>query len=254
MPYCRQAWTVTDYNRLMAPSISPSTQARFHRLADDLRRVFGQRFVALVAYGPRRGAAFATQIGPDDLDALAPLVETWHRDHLATPLVMTPDELRRSLDAFPLEFQTMLDSHVLIDGADPFAGVRIDTDDLRRACEVQAKSHVVHLRQGWLEAHGHSEELGHLAERSAGPFRALLAQAARLSGEPADTDDQIIAFAERAIHLPADLGRDLLHVLHVAQPDNPEAPASKARLAARLGEYLAATERLWALVDGWTPR
>jgi len=230
----------------MAPWLSPLAQARFRRLAADLRRVFDRRFVALIAYGPHRGAAFAANIDPADLDAMGALVETWHRDHLATPLVLTPDELRRSLDAFPLEFQAMLDRHVLVDGEDPFAGVRIDARDLQRACESQAKGHLVHLRQGWLEARGHAEDLTQLAARSAGPFRTLLAHVARLSGDPADTDEALLAFGEQAIHLPADLGRDLLSV--------DERPEAGARVAARLGDYLAATERLWAFVDAWTPR
>jgi hypothetical protein len=230
----------------MAPWLSPVTQARFRRLADDLRRVFDRRFVALIAYGPHRGAVFAASIEPADLDAMSALVETWHRDRLATPLVLTRDELGRSLDAFPLEFQAMLDRHVLIDGEDPFAGVRIDARDLQRACEVQAKGHLVHLRQGWLEAHGHPEDLAQLAARSAGPFRTLLAHVARLSGEPADTDEALVAFGERAIQLPADLGRDLLSV--------DERPEAAPRVAARLSDYLAATERLWVFVEAWTPR
>jgi hypothetical protein len=230
----------------MAPWLSPLAQARFRRLADDLKRVFDRRFAALVAYGPHRSAVFATSIEPADLDAMGALVETWHRDHLATPLVLTPDELRRSLDAFPMEFQAMLDRHVLIEGDDPFVGVRIDERDLQRACEIQAKGHLVHLRQGWLEAHGHGEDLAQLAARSAGPFRTLLAHVARLSGEPSDTDEALVAFGARAIHLPADLGRDLLSV--------DERPEAGPRVAARLGDYLAATERLWAFVDAWKPR
>src|SRR5215472_3852480 len=137
----------------MAPALSPSTLARFRRVSTDLRRVFGPRFVALIAYGPHRSAAFARQIEAADLEAMAALVETWHRDHVATPLVMTPDELHRSLDAFPLEFRAMVDQHVLIDGTDPLADLHIDPADLRRACEIQAKGHLVHLRQGWLETH-----------------------------------------------------------------------------------------------------
>lgn len=230
----------------MAPSLSPSTQARFERVAADLTRVFTDRFVAFLAYGPHRSAVFARTVEPADLDAMAALVETWHRDHLATPLVMTPEELRRSLDAFPLEFRAMIDGHVLIAGTDPFAQVEISPADLRRACEIQAKSHVVHLRQGWLEAHGHAEDLADLAARSAGPFRTLLAEVARLSGDPVDSTEALIAFAERAIALPADVGRDLLTI--------EEHPEASKRLATRLPEYLAATERLWGFVDGWAPR
>jgi len=236
----------SDYNRDMATWLSPTAQSRFRRLAADLRRVFGPRFVSLVAYGPHRSAVFAETVEPGDLDAMGALVDTWHRDHLATPLVMTVDELSRSLDAFPLEFQAMLDRHEVIDGTDPLTAIRIDAADLRRACEVQAKSHLVHLRQGWLEAHGHPQELAHLAARSAGPFRALLIQVARLSGETAETTDELAAFAERTMHLPAPLGRDVLAA--------DEGADASARVATRLAEYLTAAERLWTHVDGWSPR
>jgi hypothetical protein len=230
----------------MATWLSPTAQSRFRRLAGDLRRVFGPRFVSLVAYGPHRSAVFAQSIEPGDLDAMSALVETWHRDHLATPFVITPDELSRSLDAFPLEFQAMLDRHEVIDGSDPLAGIRIDPADLRRACEMQAKSHLVHLRQGWLEAHGHSHELAHLAARSAGPFRALLIQVARLSGEQAESVEELAAFAERTMQVPAGLGRDVL-----AADDGSDA---SERVAKRLAEYLTAAEHLWAYVDRWSAR
>lgn len=230
----------------MVPPLSPSTQARFRRVALDLRRIFADRFVALVAYGPHRSVAFARRVEPADLEAMSSLVETWHRDHVATPLVMTPDELHRSVDAFALELQAMVDHHVVIDGDDPLLDVRISVADLRRACAVQAKSHLVHLRQGWLDTRGHATELAELAGRSAGPFHNLLFQVARLLGEPADTMEALVGFAQRTIELPPEIGRDLLSV--------DEHPDASARLAGRLGEYLAATERLWTLVDGWTTR
>jgi hypothetical protein len=225
------------------PTISPTRQARFQRLAADLRRVFGARFVALVAYGSHAAAVFATRVEAGDLDAMAALAGAWHHDNLAPPLVMTPDEFRRSLDAFPLEYQSILDNHVLIDGEDPFVGASVSPADLRRGCEVQAKSHLVHLRQGWLESHGHADELTHLAGHSATPFRTLLKHVARLSGHPHDTADDLTAFAGHATGMPADLARDLLTV--------DEHPEAAARVARRLPEYLKAVERLWAFIDSW---
>jgi hypothetical protein len=230
----------------MATTLSPTRQARFRRLATDLRRVFGDRFVALVAYGGHTAAAFATRIDPADLDAMATLTGAWHHDGLATPLVMTPDEFRRSLDAFPLEYQAILDHHILIDGENPFDGAAVAPADLRRACEVQAKSHLVHLRQGWLEAHGHAEELTHLAGHSAMPFRTLLSHVARLSGEPHQTADDLVVFAGRVTGMPADLARDLFTV--------DEHPEAAHRVSHRMADYLAAAERLWAFVDAWGAR
>lgn len=205
--------------------------------------MFGDRFVALVAYGSNASLAFASAIRSDDLDALSSLVEAWHRDELATPLVITPAEFRRSLDAFPLEYQAVLDRHVVIAGEPPFAGVEVRPEDLRRACEAQARSHLIHLRQGWLQAAAHERQMIELLVNSAGPFQALISNVARLRGSPHGTDEQLVAFAETAIGMPASIVRAVL--------DLDTHPEHGRALLPRLSEYLAATEQLWDFVDVW---
>ena len=59
--------------------------------------------------------------------------------------------VRESLDAFPLEFGAILADHAVVSGASPFDGLTVDAADLRRACEVQARSHLLHLREGYIE-------------------------------------------------------------------------------------------------------
>ena len=215
-------------------------------MAADLRRVFGARFVALVASSHHTVAAFVWSIGPDDLDALGSLVESWTRERLPPPLLMTPDEFRRSLDTFPAEYQALLDHHVVIDGVPPFDGVRINPDDLRRACEAQARGHLIHLRQGWIDAHGDTRRLEALIIRSAAPLRIVLANLAQLQGEDHRDDASLASFAERAAGMSAALVRAVLAL------DTNSAAAHT--LVPRLREYLSDTERLWAFVDGWRPR
>jgi len=215
-------------------------------MAADLQRVFGSRFVGLAAYGQNAGVGFVDALAADDLQAMRSLVETWHRDGLATPLVMTVDEFNRSLDAFPLEYQAMIDTHVVIAGRMPFASVRIDATDLRRACEAQARSHLIHLRQGWLESGSHESQLADLVVRSAAPFHALLANVARLSGAPHTAVDDLNRFAEQTIGMPAGIARDVLDLnVH---------PEHGRQVRARLGDYLAAAERLWNFIDTWRAR
>lgn len=212
-------------------------------MAADVTRILGDRLVSVVAYGPATAAVFATDITADDLHALSVLVEAWHKDGLATPLVLTTDEFHRSLDAFPLEYQAMLDRHAVIAGRDPLADVRIRPDDLRRACETHARGHLLHLRQGWLEAAGHEDRLADLIARSAPPLRALLGNVMRLSGTPASGPDALAEFAAKTIGMPGDLVQAVLAA--EAHPDR------RHSLVPRLGEYLDAAERLWAFVDQW---
>jgi hypothetical protein len=227
-------------------ALAPSTKRAYLGMAADLQRVFGSRFVGLAAYGQNASVGFVDALAADDLQAMRSLVETWHRDGLATPLVMTVDELNRSLDAFPLEYQAMIDTHVVIAGRMPFAAVQIDAADLRRACEAQARSHLIHLRQGWLESGSHESHLADLVVRSAAPFRALLANVARLSGAPHDTFDDLNRFAEQTIGMPVGIARDVLDLN--AHPEHGH------QVRARLGDYLAAAERLWNFIDTWHAR
>lgn len=223
--------------------LSPAARQAMARLADDLTRVFGNRFVGLVAYGPTRTAAFASAIYADDIEALSAIHERWHRDGLDTPLLITPDEFTRSLDAFPVEYQAMLDRHTLIAGRSPFTDARPAEVDLRRACEVQAKSFLIHLRQGWLQAADHGHEKTQLMAESAAPLRALIGNIARLQRAAHSTDQDIVAFAGTIPGVSTGLVAGILSL---------DARANRAeQCAPRLNECLALAERLWAYVDGW---
>lgn len=234
------------YNVSVPLSLPAASSRALNRLAADFQRVFGGRFIALVAYTSRASLAFVDRVAADDLEALATLVETWHRDDLATPLVMTPEEFRRSLDAFPLEYQAILDHHIVIAGTSPFDHAKVDATDLRRAVEAHAKGHLIHLRQGWVQAAGHREEIAELIEHSAAPLRALLTNVARLHDTSAQTDPELASFSEKMIGMPADLVGAIL-----ALQTHPE---GRARLVARMPDYLDAAERLWKFVDNWRAR
>src|ERR1051325_4520497 len=106
----------------MSPVLDAAERRAYERMASDLTRIFGDRFVSLVASPAGAVAAFATTIGADDLDAIGSLASAWRHDGGALPLIVTVDEFTRSLDTFPIEFQTLLDNHVVIAGRPPFDG------------------------------------------------------------------------------------------------------------------------------------
>src|SRR4051812_24305536 len=163
-------------------------------LERELREIFGARLKSLVVYGMRSGQRSADDHAPahahsaapsrtlavvegmtrDDLRACALRVDHWHERALATPLFVAAHEFDRSLDAFPLEFGAILADHLLVSGTNPFAASKVDASDVRRACEVQARSHLLHLREGYLETRARADALSDLIVQSAPAFAALV--------------------------------------------------------------------------------
>ena len=218
----------------------------------DLRALFGSRFRSLVAYRDASGASKAPTptlavvdgLTPDDLRACADRVASWHEAGLATPLLLRTQEFGRSLDAFPYEFGAILADHVVVSGDDPFQGLRVERGDLRRACEIQARSHLLHLREGYLETRGRSDALAELISRSLAPFAALLASVARLVGdggttEPASTVERV-------------LGLDSGTIAGIVKRA-PDASISSDEARRMFPVYLDAVDRLTHYIDRWTP-
>lgn len=221
------------------------------RLAGDLHAVTGTRLRAVVLYGahvrgpaadaPVHVLAVVRGLGIADLEALARLERGWRRAGLATPLLVDEAEFARSFDAFPIEFGAMLAHHVVLRGDDPFAGLRVDPADLRRACETQVRSHLLHLREGYLETGGDPSAIRDLVARSAAPLLALLTNIARLAGETDLAPAQLPAAAARSMGPAATVFAEVLAL--VAEP---VVAADPARL---FPSYLEAVERLAAVVD-----
>jgi hypothetical protein len=159
------------------------------RLLDrELGEVFGSRLQSFIAYahaGARASSTLAivANLTADDLRACAGRARSWHDAGAETPLLLESREFARSLDAFPFEFGSILANHVVVSGVDPFVGLAVDPEDLRRACEIRVRSHLLHLREGYIETHGRSDAVADLIQRSAGPLAALLTNVDRLTGQ-----------------------------------------------------------------------
>jgi hypothetical protein len=229
----------------------------------DLRTIFGNRLQSLVVYGQRlagghddghhghahdapaaRTLAIVESMTEDDLRASARRVGAWHKAGLATPLLIVAQEFERSLDAFPLEFGAILADHAVVSGESPFASLAVDPADVRRACEVQARSHLLHLREGYLETRGRADALSDLVVQSAGAFAALVSSIARLDGHAGDDPASAARHVERLLNVPGSV-TEITKLAGVPEISSAEAE----RL---FPPYLAAVEKLVAHVDGWT--
>lgn len=220
-------------------------------LVDDLQRIFQKRLVAVVSYerhapGPAASLALVDALGADDLSACAARAHAWREAGVGTPLLVTRAELARSLDAFPIEFGEILDAHAVVFGSDPFEGIAIHTADLRRACEVQARSHLLHLRENFVEGGGRSAEVRQLVADSAPALAALLRRLARLDGRRLDRQADIGAFAASRCGIDARVVGDVLALADTSEHGTIDA----LRL---FPAYLSAVERLVEFVDAWAP-
>jgi len=235
-------------------------RAALDSLVADLRTIFGARLHALVAYGlPAlradgahghdgyiRTLGLVERVTFDDLARAVPLVSRWQQSKLAVPLLLSRHEFERSLDVFPLEYGSIIANHLVIVGDAPLAGVRVADADRRRGCEQQAKSHLVHLREGFLETGGEQRAVARLIASSAPAFRTILTHLVALEDaqmQAADIDPgALAAFVERVIGVPAPLVHEVL-----ATSNGMSTIADPSALLAR---YIDASERIWRYVDG----
>jgi hypothetical protein len=249
------------------PQFSAAQQRAIEALASDLDLIFGARLHALVVYpgnqadGSLHSCAIVDGLGFRDLVACLPLTEGWHRRGIAVPLMLAAGELERTIDVFPLEYSAILADYQVVRGADPFQGVSIPIEDIRRATEGQAKSHLIHLREAFLESHGETTRVGRLIASSAAPLRALLTNIARLPAEASAKaglpdsgagtmaatilpDEALAKMAETRMGVSAALVREVL-------ASSAGGHSTIADPSALLAHYLDAARKVWEYVDRW---
>jgi hypothetical protein len=119
----------------------------------------------------------------------------------------------------------------------------VQANDLRRACEVEARGFLLHLREGFIESEGEPSAVNRLVAASAPALRALLVNLAGLDGLSDASPSEYVQQKLGGAH-----GRAIAAVIGLT--DSPVASVDAAR---SFGEYLAAAEALVAYVDRWTP-
>jgi hypothetical protein len=223
--------------------------ASLRTVAEDLQRIFGDRLDALVGYGWRQSGpvpslALVTSLQLEDLSACAARNTSWNRAGAATPLLQTRADFSRSLDAFPIEYGEIIDSHEVVVGSNPFAGLAIRPEDLRRACEVQTKSHLIHLREDYVQSGARPADVQALVRESAAGFATLVRHLARLDGALVASPRDLARYATDTIGLDPHTVGDLL-----AFADGDGMPSVDATRL--FPSYLSCVERLAEFVDRW---
>jgi len=174
----------------MAPKLTVET------FAAEVARALGKRLVALLLYGSwARGTHVPDRSDVNTLlicdavdgalfDALAPVVGAWTRSGHPAPLILTEREWRESADAFPIEYEDMREAHRLLAGRDPWPGIRVERDQLRRHLEHELKGKLVRLRQAYGALWAEPKRLAEVIVGSAPGFFTMLRAVLRLAGRP----------------------------------------------------------------------
>ncbi len=97
---------------------------------------------------------------------LAPLGRKYGKKRVAAPLVMTPEYISKSIDAFSVEFLDLKLLHKTVYGIDIFKDLAVVSAPLRLQCEREIKIKLIGLRQGYLASAGEKDALAAVLRRS----------------------------------------------------------------------------------------
>jgi hypothetical protein len=142
---------------------------------------------------------------------LAPLGKKYGKKRIAAPLVMTPEYIETSLDAFPVEFLDFKLIHKTVYGHDLLQDLRITMPNLRLQCEREIKIKLIGLRQGYVSSLGKKEEIAAVLVRSFTGSMALFRAIITLLGkEPPIPRTDVISMLGAATGINTDIFENLL--------------------------------------------
>jgi hypothetical protein len=178
------------------------------------------------------------------LSAIVPVVDWWHRHKHPAPLVMTREELERSVDVFSIELLDMKRHHRVLFGDNLVAGLRIPMSLHRAQVEYELREKLILLRQRLLLAAGKDAVLWDLLLASFPAFATLARHALIALGDdaPRSKREAVQALAARVQFDPS----ALLQLLDIREH---RADRKSFEVKNVFTRYLAAVQQVTAAVD-----
>jgi hypothetical protein len=175
---------------------------------------------------------------------LAPLGKKYGKKRIAAPLVMTPEYIDQSLDAFPIEFLDFKRLHKTLYGHDLLKDLQITTPNLRLQCEREIKTKLIGLRQEYLSSLGKKKLIAAVLVRSFTGSMALFRAIITLLGkEPPVPRSEVITMLGSATGIDTDIFEKLLMLkANLLKP-------SEQELASFFERYYNALEATGKIID-----
>jgi hypothetical protein len=226
-------------------------------LARDVEQALGDKLVALVLYGSHareeKGGANANTLliarAVDDalFAALDPALRAWTRAGHEAPLIFSEREWQQSSDVFAIEYEDIREAYRVLAGRDPWTGITVRREDVRRQLEAELMGKLVRLRQAYAAARDDGRRLTGIVAGSAPGVFTMLRAALRLGGRPVPRPSaDMVREAATLVSFPAAALDDV--VAHVAGTARLALTARDPRAAA----FLDVVARTAAFVDRLT--
>lgn len=228
-----------------------------------LRKAQGARLVSVVLYGPRARGETVPDLGhlnllivtgdlePSTLEALGPAVRWWLSKGQPWPRIFTQSLIRDSLDVYPVEFLDISHHHQILHGADPLAGIEVDTRHLRHQCERELREKMMRLREGYVECSGASRALHQLLVASHTSLAPLWHACLHLLGDQAPARDDVTRCLCEQLQLEGDALQDVASLATGERTRDPAALFS--RYLGQLDAIVARIDRLTIHSQGDSP-
>lgn len=176
--------------------VPDDTQKLLQTYVKAVKGAFGESLEGLMLYGSAVRGEFLP--GRSNLNILllvssydsavlkrySALHRRWGKEQIMVPLFLTEEELHMSAAVFPLEFLEIQEQHRVLGGRDPFIGFHVKTDRLRESVVQGLTSHVIRLRQRYVEGGGSDDATTMLLSLSIASTLPLLRGVQRLLGRP----------------------------------------------------------------------
>ena len=179
-----------------------------NQLVEKLRKVYGDRLVAVVLYGSAAAgdhqAKFSdynilcilTEVTPLELACGEEIFRWWRGQGSPSPLLLSEREVAGSTDSFPIEFRDIRSQHRLLFGKDVITALTMDDRFYRALVEHELRAKLLRLRQKAAGMLSDRDLLRRLLADSISTFCVLFRHALILHGDPGPaTKREVIARA-----------------------------------------------------------
>jgi predicted nucleotidyltransferase len=164
------------------------------QLVDRLKKAYDDRLVSVILYGSAAVGdhhrkfsdlnvlCVLREVTPRELADSTPIVRWWRDQGNPSPLMLGEEEVRRSTDCFPIEFQDMKERRRILYGKDVVADLPIGMVFYRAQVEHELRAKLLRLRQKAAGVMADANLLRSLLADSISTFCVLFRHALAIAG------------------------------------------------------------------------